>query len=366
MMPYFKKITYFFNNPTKITSIFITFLFLALATAISFFFYHYMPLPDDIVSYVLFFILAILFTARFTCGYIYPIIASLFSVILVNYLFTFPFWAFNFTITGYPLMFFGMFTIAIIISTMTTQLKTQSAIITEREKLLMEAEKEKMRANLLRAISHDLRTPLTGIIGNSSTYLDNAKYISDEEKTEIVSHIYDDSNWLLNMVENLLSVTRIHGENMKVITSLESVEEVVSEAVIRLKKRYPDSSVIAAVPDELIMVPMDAILIEQVIINLLENAVVHANSREAIECTVHDDGKHVIFIIKDYGVGIDKHKLPYIFDGNVYEASSSADSRKGMGIGLSICKTIITAHHGSISAGNHSRGAEFIFSLPKE
>ncbi len=365
-MPYYKKITHFINNPTKIASIFITILIMTLATAISFFFYHFMPLSEDIVSYVLLYILAILLIARFTCGYIYPIIASLLSVILVNYLFTYPFWAFNFTITGYPIMFIGMFTIAVIISTMTTQLKKQSAIITEREKLLMEAEKEKMRANLLRAISHDLRTPLTGIIGNSSTYLDNIEYISSKEKADIVANIYNDSNWLLNMVENLLSVTRIHGENMNVVTSLESVEEVVSEAVIRLKKRYPDSAVIATVPDELIMAPMDAVLIEQVIINLLENAIVHANSREPIECTVVDDSKNVVFIIKDYGIGIDRHKLPYIFDGNVYETASSADAHKGMGIGLSICKTIITAHQGKISARNHEHGAEFIFNLPKE
>lgn len=225
-----------------------------------------------------------------------------------------------------------------------------------------------MRANLLRAISHDLRTPLTSIIGSGAVYLENSSRLTDLEKTDLVSHILEDSNWLLNMVENLLSVTRINNETAKVNKSLEPVEEVLSEAVIRLRKRLPDLAVRVRVPDDVLMVPMDAVLIEQVLINLIENAIVHSQSTEPVECYVEDEDTKVAFHVRDYGIGIPPEKLVTIFDGSSYSwtASASADGRKGMGIGLSICKTIINAHGGSIGAVNQTVGAEFYFTLPKE
>ena len=230
----------------------------------------------------------------------------------------------------------------------------------------MESETEKMRANLLRAISHDLRTPLTSIIGSSTVYLENGSSLPEVEKNALVRHILEDSNWLLNMVENLLSVTRINNETAKVTKTSEPVEEVLSEAMIRLKKRLPDANIHVRVPEEFLMVPMDAVLIEQVLINLLENAVVHAESTEPIECYVESLSDYAIFHVRDYGVGIPPEKLATIFDGSSSTTSTSPDGRKGMGIGLSICKTIILAHGGEIKAINHTRGAEFYFTLPKE
>ena len=178
-------------------------------------------------------------------------------------------------------------------------------------------------------------------------------------------HIYDDSNWLLNMVENLLSVTRIHNGEAKLNMTLESVEEVVAEAVSRLKKRVPEAVVNVRVPEEFVMIPMDAMLIEQVIINLLENAVVHSQSEQPIDLIVTLDEKMVEFRVIDYGVGIDDSKIQDIFDGIPQDSAQIADSRKGMGIGLSICKTIIVAHGGTVYAGNHENGAEFAFKLLK-
>lgn len=342
----------------------ITIGLLGLSTALSYVFFILMNNPSSNIS--LTYILALFLTARFTTGYFYGLFSSLISVICVNFLFTFPFFELDFTLTGYPMTFVAMFTISIVTSAITTNMKEQSKIISEREKLLMEAEKEKMRANLLRAISHDLRTPLTSIIGSSTVYLDNSESLSKKEQLELVSHISEDSNWLLNMVENLLSVTRINNQTAKVNKSLESVEEVLSEAVIRLRKRLPNVMISVRVPDELLMIPMDAILIEQVLINLLENAAVHANSRRPIECFV-DSGRDVItFHIRDYGSGIPQEKLQTIFDGSSSTLSTAADGRRGMGIGLSICKTIITAHKGIIAAINHEDGAEFYFTLPKE
>lgn len=361
-----QKLKAFFTTKSGLTvkNILITLILSGVATGAAFwFFYH---VPENPSNIALVYITALVLIARFTTGYLYGILFSLVGVICVNYLFTYPYFELNFTLTGYPVTFLFMLIISLTISTMTSQIKSQGAILLEREKLLMEAEKEKMRANLLRSVSHDLRTPLTGIIGNSSTYLENSDTLTEEEKLQIVSHINDDSNWLLNMVENLLSVTRIDEHSMKIATSLESVEEVCAEAIRRLCKRLPKADIQVKVPDDYLLIPMDAMLIEQVIINLLENAVVHSGSTLPIELTVTDDTDFVTFRVKDYGIGIDPERLPAIFDGLSYTPVTTGDVHKGMGIGLSICKTIITAHGGRISAYNHEHGCIFAFTLPKE
>lgn len=340
----------------------ITALLLILATALS---YLYFGISQNSANVALLYILALILIARMTEGYLFGIAASIVGVICVNFLFTYPYLALNFTLTGYPVTFLGMLAISLITSASTTHMKQQMQILSERERLLVEAEKEKMRANLLRAISHDLRTPLTSIIGSSASYLENGDYLDDKQKKELVGQIHEDSNWLLNMVENLLSVTRIRNGIGKVNKSCESVEEVVSEAVLRLKKRLPDAHIIVQVPDELILLPMDAVLIEQVIINLLENAVLHSQSAKPIDCFVQEDANNVTFHIRDYGIGINPEQKNTLFDGTAYTGNTSADSSRGMGIGLSICKTIIAAHKGSIDAGIFETGTDFYFSLPK-
>lgn len=327
------------------------------------FFYH---VPENSGNIALIYILALIIIVRYTDGYLPGLIFSVIAVVCVNYLFTYPYFELNFTLSGYPVTFLEMLSVTLLTSTMTTSMKQQAQMLAEKDKLLSETEKEKMRANLLRAISHDLRTPLTGIIGASSSYLDNGAFLTESEKNAIVTHIHEDANWLLNMVENLLSVTRIQGQSSTVKKTDESVEEIVSAAIIRLKKRLPEASVSVIVPDELLILPMDAILIEQVLLNLLENAIVHSRSSKPILCYVDDDDVNVTFHVKDYGIGIDPERLKNIFDGNSYIGNRESDSNKGMGIGLSICKTIITAHNGTIEARNHEQGAEFYFTLPKE
>ena len=305
------------------------------ATLASFLYQHIVP--DNHANVALFYILALVIIARWTVGYGYGIACTLFSVIAINYLFTYPYYKLNFSLTGYPITFLLMSGITL----------------------------EKMRANLLRAISHDLRTPLTGIIGNSSLFLESQNDLSSTEQRTIMTNIYEDSNWLLNMVENLLSVTRIQGDSLSINTTEEPVEEVVGEALEKLKKRYPDAAIRVKIPEEFLMIPMDAVLIEQVTINLLENAIVHSGSILPIDFIVEDHPEHVSFIVRDYGKGLSEEKLQNLFETGTYNNSQSSDSRKGMGIGLSICKTIITAHHGTLSGRNHADGAEFCFTLPK-
>lgn len=341
---------------------FVTFFFLSFSTILAFIFAHVIPGSSPNIALV--YALGLILTARHTEGYGFGIFAALFSVICINYFFTYPYFKLNFTLDGYPITFIGMLTISIITSATTTRLKQQAYIIAEREKVLMEAEKEKMKANLLRAISHDLRTPLTSIIGSASSYTENTELLTETEKTELVEQINDDANWLLNMVENLLSVTKIQNDASKISTSLEVVEEVVSEAVQRLRKRIPDARVNVTIPEAFLMVPMDPLLIEQVIINLLENAMVHSQSDKPVDLVITDSSDSVTFHIIDYGKGLEETRIPSLFEGQ--SNGSSSDAHKGMGIGLSICKTIIQAHNGSICAMNHDDGAEFSFTLPKE
>ena len=345
------------------TNVIITVLIMGLFTLAAQFFFHY---SRNSTSVAIIYVLAVMLVARYCTGYIPGIVASVFGVFFVNYVYTYPYMNFSLSIDGYPVTFSGMLIVSIITSTLTTRFKKQSQLINEQEKLLVEAEKETMRANLLRAVSHDLRTPLTGIIGMSKAYLDGADTLPEEEKAEALASIQEDANWLLNMVENLLAVTRIRVGDAKVTTTPELLEEVVSEAVLRFKKRLPHASVRVQVPEEVLVVPMDATLIEQVIINLLENAAYHSGSQEPIELSVERWPHEVAFFVRDSGRGIDPDRLGTIFDGGGTDSNVSGDSHKGMGIGLSICKTIINAHHGTIEARNREKGAEFMFTLPLE
>ncbi len=339
---------------------------LLAVTSISLIFREMVSNPD--VNVTMFYILGIVIVARNTNGYIWGFLYAFASVISVNYFFTYPYHNFNMSMQGYPITFIAMFLIYILTSAMTVDIKVKAQILAKQEKELAEAQKEKMRANLLRAVSHDLRTPLTGIIGNSETYLEMDESLSKEEKREIVCTIENDANWLLNMVENILSVTRINNETAEVNKSIEAVEDVVSSAVVRFRKRFPEAQLKVFPPEDFIMVMMDALLIEQVLINVLHNAHVHSCTQKPIELAIKDDIDKVWFIIRDYGVGISQAKLETLFDGEGYNRDSEieTDGYKGMGIGLSICKTIIKAHGGDIKARNHSEGSEFFFYLPKE
>lgn len=450
------------------------------------------------------YVLAVLLTSLWTNGFIWGLIASIFGVFGTNYFFTYPYFAFNFTISGYPVTFVSMLLVAMITSTLAAGLKEQMSLTKAREQktrqlnevsqqllkvqssketaelachwlsnflgratrfyldpvsfiqkgtigedvdelheagivrnifatgesavsafsyspltsrenviaviailstkdlppisketenflqlifsqfvmvlerqhleddrqmIVMEQQKERMRGNLLRAISHDLRTPLTGIIGASSAILDNRGKIDAQDMFHLVSDINTDAMWLLRMVENVLSVTRIDNEAAtKLHKSTEPIEEVVSQAVQKTKKHFPACKLQVKVPDEFIMAYMDSTLIEQVVINLIENAIRHSESTEPIEVSVEvSDDNHVQFSVRDHGKGIAAEELPILFEGFSIRNNEKNDSSRGLGIGLSICKSIILAHGGTISGTNApDGGALFTFNIPME
>jgi len=235
----------------------------------------------------------------------------------------------------------------------------------EQRTMFVESEKEKMRSTLLRAISHDLRTPLAGILGASSAVRENGKTLDEDTRDKLIANIQDESQWLIRMVENLLSMTRINDGTSSVTKSPEAAEEVVGEAVSRIKKRFPQREIAVYVPEELLEVPMDGTLIVQVLINLLENAIKYSPGDSPIEVHLKKNGEWAQFEVLDRGRGISEDDLPRLFTSYALNANKSPDSSRGMGVGLSICMTIIKAHNGKIEAANRKDGgAAFRFALP--
>ena len=307
------------------------------------------------------FVLAVFIISLITQGYLWGILASLASVLIFNYVFSFPYFAFEFLSTANLVSTMVMLIVAITTGALTTKLKLQ-------DQLRMESEREKMRGNLLRAISHDLRTPLTTIYGSCSALIDNYETLNRDQQLKLLCDMQEDSENLIRIVENLLSVTRVNGEAVTVRKSPTVLEELIDSVLQKFNKRHPNQPVTVTIPDEFVSIPMDALLIEQVLINLLENAVYHAHGMTELCLTVLTDGKTATFEITDDGTGIPKDRLEHLFSGQYFKSNTPSDSnRSGMGIGLSVCSAIIKAHNGTITGNNHQGGgAQFRFSLEME
>lgn len=350
---YFKKNLYF-----SIKDIILSILIITIATTICFLIRN----ADDYLAIALIYLLSVVIIARVTNGYFYGILSCFVAVFFDNFFFTYPYYSLNFSMPTYPLTFLSMLITSIIICTLTTQLKAKDALI-------LEARMEKMRSNLLLAISHDLRTPLTSILGASSAIIDNYDMISRERRIELLHEVHEEADWLIHMVENLLYITKMSNENTYLTKKTEIAEEIISEAVSKIKKRYPHAPIHIVIPDEILLVPMDAMLIEQVIMNLLENAIRHGETATEILITLQKETPYAVFKVEDNGVGIAEQILPHLFDGLARtEKNNRVDSTKDFGIGLSVCKSIIIAHNGTIEAKNNVEGggACFQFKLPLE
>lgn len=231
---------------------------------------------------------------------------------------------------------------------------------------LQQIQKERYRGNLLRAISHDLRTPLSGIMGTAEMLMDMSQ--KTDPRYGLAEGIHKDARWLHSLVENILSLTRLQEGKMEPKLNLEAAEEVVGSAVARMASLAPGREIAVDVPKEVLMVPMDAGLIMQVLINLLDNAVKHTGAEEEIRVSVIRDScrNQAVFRVADRGEGIAPEDLPNIFETFYTSRIKPADARRGIGLGLAICDSIVRRHGGSMEAGNRTDGpgAEFIFRLP--
>ncbi len=345
------------KNKKRIFDVFLTVIILAFSYGISFLFQK-IDVSEQITTLFAF---SVFLVSLFTDGYAYGIIATVVSVLIINYAFTYPYFNMDFTIPANIISAIIMLIILVLTSAFTTKMK-------EWQRIKAESEGERMRANLLRAVSHDLRTPLTTIYGASSSIINNYEKLSDTQKLQMTGGIKEDSEWLIRMVENLLSITRFDSGNVKLIKTPTVLEELIDSVILKFKKRYPEQCVELDIPEELVVIPMDAILIEQVILNLLENSVHHAEGFTRLSLRVFVLGNRAIFEVSDDGCGIAAEKLDRIFTGYLDSKESSSDFKpRNAGIGLSVCATIIKAHGGSISAENaKGGGAVFRFSLEIE
>ena len=304
------------------------------------------------------FVLAVLVISMYTDGYFFGILASVLSVLAVNWAFTYPYLEFNFSLSGYLVTFITMLAVGLATSLLSSRIKAQ-------EQMRIESVKEKMRATLLRSISHDLRTPLTSVSGTITAVLDEDHPLPEEQKRQLLSDARSEADWLCRMVDNLLSVTRISGDNGDIKKDNELLEEVIAEAASNFQIRNPEIVLTIDLPSEPIFVQMDAMLIEQVLVNLLDNAVIHGKDTTTVHVTAKDIGDYISISVVDDGVGIDNTIIKHLFDGSLQFLPATEDKNKNMGIGLQVCKTVVDAHGGTISARNLKRGAEFTFTVKK-
>ena len=305
------------------------------------------------------FVLAVFLVSLVTSGYAWGIAASLVSVLAVNFAFTFPYFQLNFSLPENMLSGVVMLFVAVMTSALTTRLKKQ-------QRMRAESEAETMRANLLRAVSHDLRTPLTAIYGSCSTIVENYDSLDKGQQLQLLRQVCADASWLNRMVENLLSITRVSGSGIALDKTPTVLEELVDAVLVSFKAHFPGQTVTVEIPEAFITIPMDPMLIQQVLVNLLENAVRHAAGMTRLTLRVTVQGARAVFEVIDNGCGLPAGGADSLLRGE--SGRTAVDSRRsGMGIGLSVCGTIVRAHGGQLSAlSTPGGGATFRFWLDLE
>jgi len=234
------------------------------------------------------------------------------------------------------------------------------------EEVVREAEMEQMRANLLRAISHDLRTPLTAISGNADILLNNASLIPEIEKNKLYEDIYKNSKWLVQMVENLLAVSKLEDGQFALEMQIELVEDIIQEALSHVVRHNNTHKISYEIKPEFLFAVMDARLIIQVFINIIDNALTYTPPGSAITIIVKESDGFVSFSISDNGPGIDDALKSSLFEPFTTGKVQRSDSRRGLGLGLALCQTILKLHGSSINVSdNKPQGTIFNFSLKK-
>ena len=223
-----------------------------------------------------------------------------------------------------------------------------------------------MRSGLLRSISHDLRTPLTGIAGASNLIIEAGEQLDRESIVSLARDINDQADWLIQLIENILNMTKIDSGKLVIEKKPEAVEDVINNAITHVKSRCQNRSIEIMVPDDVFIISMDGKAIVQVLINLLDNAIKHTEENGMIRIRVYRQERMVWFCIEDNGSGIEETVKDHLFEEFVTFRPVSQDTGKGIGLGLPICKAIVTAHGGSMMAENRDEGgARIQFSLPE-
>lgn len=339
---------------------------LTAATLIGYAFKAFHLTDADII---MLYIIAVLVISIFTSKMRYCLISSVVGVILFNYLFTYPEFSLSAHDAGYPVTFVTMFITAFIAGTLANKLKHNIIIAEqnarEKEEAAILAQNEQLRANMLRSISHDLRTPLTSISGNASTLISGGDTLDEAARKQIYTDIYSESMWLIGMVENLLYATRIEDGRIQLNISVEILDDIVQDAVKHIERTYPKRSISVDMHDEIIPVKADANLIVQVIVNLIDNAVKYSDNDTPILINVDRKNEIAVISVADNGMGVPQEEKEKVFDMFYTGNSRSSDNRRSLGLGLALCKSIIISHRGNISiSDNTPKGAIVRFTLP--
>ena len=440
----------------------LTALVLALCTLTSWVFFRL-----DFVSsnYILTYILGVMYINVFTSGLVYGVVASLFSVMLVNYMFIDPFMQFRIR-SDDMVTAVVMLCVSLLCSSLTGRIKVQAAqserkayasqVLLEASRSLLGAEdpdtilritatqlgkllerpvcfapapehiapgtpilpspaqtdyrscpalhefstyehnlalsildvcslalekeasnrarreieeaarQEQLRANLLRSISHDLRTPLTSISGNALILTEKNPLLTEEKRRELSAAIYEDANWLNHLVENLLSITRMENGQVNLRIQPELIQDIFDDVLAHLDHDAAHHTIVTNVADDLLMADMDAQLIEQVLVNLINNAIKYTPEHSRIELFAAPEGKFVRICVTDDGPGIPEESRDKLFDMFYTLGKTRSDGRRGLGLGLALCRSIVAAHGGVIDVQNAApHGACFRFTLPR-
>mgnify|MGYP004640209019 CR=1 FL=1 len=235
----------------------------------------------------------------------------------------------------------------------------------EREKAAVLAKNEQLRANLLRSISHDLRTPLTSISGNADALLHSYQALDDDSRTQMITDIYDDAQWLTELVENLLAVTKISDGSVKLQLSDQVVDDIVAEALRHIDRHAAEHHITSDCGELPLLVRADARLIMQLLINLVNNAIKYSPAGSHIEIRAFREAEHAVIEVSDDGPGIPDAQKPQVFEMFYTGSKRVADSRRSLGLGLSLCRSIVHAHGGELTLhDNTPHGCIFSFTLP--
>ena len=329
------------------------------------------------------FVLAVVCISFFTTGYAYGITASIIGTFCINYFFMVPYSAISLSNTGYPVAMLSMVAISCIVCALTSRVKQQAIEAVRREKntktlyemneklnaekaaIQLQSARETIRGNILRAVSHDLRTPLTAISGAASVLLSSEDILRSEKNASLANDIKADADALIVMVENLLSVTRIQDGTIPLKKREEMLEEVAGDAILTTRRRFPNCHVDLELSEDILYLPMEPMLIKQVMVNLLENAVRHSGSQSGILLNLFRQDEWAVVEVRDHGKGLPPEVCQAVQSGRPLSRDLNGDSTRGMGIGLSVCQSIIKAHNGFFAAGNAPEGGAVIrFGLP--
>jgi len=307
------------------------------------------------------FLLGILVVSATSKSKIFGILASIFSFLIFDYLFAEPLYSLQINDKGYLVTFVIVIFTSLFVNNQLTHFKEH---LKKSADLAVHAEQERLQAILLRSISHDIRTPLTTISGNASILLDNSYVLDDEKKRKLYIAIYNDSLWLNGLVENILSITQIEDGKMRLNLQAELLSEVIDEALKHIAVKTDKHFIGINVTDELLMVVMDLRLILQVIINIVENAIKYTPPGTEIVITAKCLDQKAVVEIADNGNGIPDNRKECVFDMFHSESNVWGDNRRGLGLGLALCKAILTAHGEKIYVrDNMPQGAIFGFTL---